>query len=245
MIEREPFVGAVFDLFHTLVDTEYLRPDGFDAIEVVAEICGLDPVSLRSFWDETYVERETTVLDLTDLLERYCRQLDRQLTPEQRASADEIFGVCKDDALRVPEQDMVTLFAGLAATMPIGVLSNCHEREVRCWGESPFAPLTSSFGRSTRIGAMKPTPIAYEWVLRELQVDPAAAIYVGNGSSDELGGARRAGFGAVVHCNVFDRSNGLVSTDEQRRRAGQADASVDTIDQLAMVLTDLVDPGAE
>jgi hypothetical protein len=130
--------------------------------------------------------------------------------------------VCKDDALRIPEQDMITLFAGLAATMPIGVLSNCHEREVRCWSESPFAPLTSGFGRATRIGAMKPTPIAYEWVLRELQV---------------------AGFGAVVHCNVFDRSNGLVGPDEQRRRAGQADASVDTIDQLAAVLTDLVDPG--
>ena len=140
---------------------------------------------------------------------------------------------------------MVTLIASLAASTPLGVLSNCHEREVRCWGESPFAPLTSSFGRSTRIGAMKPTPIAYEWVLCELQVDSAAAIYVGNGSSDELGGARRAGFGTVVHCNVFDRSNGLISPDEQRRRAGQADASVDTIDQLEMVLIGLVDPDEE
>ena len=237
-----PATAIVFDLFHTLVDTEHLRPPGFDSIEVVAEICGIEHGPMRTFWDETYPLRETTQLDLTDLAQRYCERFDVPLDEAQRAAIDSAFGVCKDDALRYPEQDMVTLFAGLASTMPIGVLSNCHEREVRCWGESPFAPLTTSFGRSTRIGAMKPVPIAYEWVLSELNVDPGAAIYVGNGSSDELGGARRAGFGTVVHCNVFDRSNGLVSPDEQRRRAGQADASADTIDQLAVVLTDLVDP---
>ena len=68
--------------------------------------------------------------------------------------------MCKDDALRYPETEMVTLIASLAASTPLGVLSNCHEREVRC-------------------------------------------------------------------------------------RAGQADASVDTIDQLEMVLIGLVDPGDE
>ena len=43
---------------------------------------------------------------------------------------------------------------------------------------------------------------------------------------------RQAGFGHIVHCNVFDRGNGLVEPQEQLRRARQADTTVDTVDQL-------------
>ena len=82
-----------------------------------------------------------------------------------------------------------------------------------------------------------------DWEIAELTA--GAAVYVGNGSSDELLGAQTAGFGTVVHCNIFDRTNGSVSSADQQRRAAPADASVDTIDQLALVLTYLVDPGEE
>ena len=67
---------------------------------------------------------------------------------------------------------------------------------------------------------------------RQLRIEPGGSVYVGNGSSDELAGARQAGFGYIVYCNVFDRSNGLVKPEEQFRRAGQADTTVDTMDEL-------------
>ena len=44
--------------------------------------------------------------------------------------------------------------------------------------------------------------------------------------------ARQAGSGYIVHCNVSDRSNGLVEPQEQLQRAGQADTTVDTVDEL-------------
>lgn len=229
--------AIVFDLFHTLVDTEHLRPPGFDAITTVAEICSVERGPLRAFWDDTYLTRETSAIDLTDLVQQYLDGSGQRLSQEDRAAIDATFGVCKDDALRNPEPEMVDLVTGLAATNRIGVLSNCHEREVRCWSESPFDAHVRSFGRSTRIGAMKPDPAAYEWILGRLGVNAAASIYVGNGSSDELLGARRAGFVAVVHCNIYDRSNGLVARDEQRRRAQQADESVETIAHLGDALS--------
>ena len=52
------------------------------------------------------------------------------------------------------------------------------------------------------------------------------------GSSDELAGARQAGFGCIVHCNIFDRSNGLVEPQEQLRRSRQADTTVEAVDEL-------------
>lgn len=65
--------------------------------------------------------------------------------------------------------------------MTIGVLSTCHEREVRLWSESPLALLVDEFGRSSRIGAMKPDLAAFEWILDRLDTPADAAVYVGNG----------------------------------------------------------------
>ena len=45
---------------------------------------------------------------------------------------------------------------------------------------------------------MKPRPESYAAVLRALEVTPAQAGFVGDGGSDELAGARRAGFCLVV-----------------------------------------------
>ena len=229
MVARGAFV---FDLFHTLVDTEHLRPSGFRAETAVAEACGLDLDRFGAFWSATYVERETTPIDLVELVERFCKTERGPPTPDERTNVDRIFGLCTDEALRKPEQGIVELVAKLALRRPIGVLSNCHEREVRCWAESPLARHVTVFGRSCDIGAMKPDSRPYRWMAMQLGIEPGQSLYVGNGSSDELAGARQAGFGYIVHCNVFDRSNGLVESDEQLRRAGQADTTVDTVEEL-------------
>jgi len=42
-----PSGGVVFDLFHTLVDPEPIRPPGFDAIASVADVCGRSIDELR------------------------------------------------------------------------------------------------------------------------------------------------------------------------------------------------------
>lgn len=167
----------------------------------------------------------------------FCETERGPLTADERASVDEILGICQDEALRAPEPRIVELVAKLARRRPIGVLSNCHQREVRCWAESPLARHVTVFGRSCDIGAMKPDLRPYEWMAEQLRIEPGESVYVGNGSSDELAGARRAGFGYVVHCNVFDRSNGLVVQEEQLRRASQADTTVDTVDELGDALS--------
>ena len=225
--------GVVFDLFLTLVDTEHLRPVGFDPVAEVANVIGVESARFAAFWEETYVERETTMLDLVALTERFCDAVGVPLTGAQREQVDALFGVCKDDALRFPDPAMVELVASLAAQRPVGVLSNCHAREVRHWVSSPLAEHVAVFGRSCEIGVMKPDVRSYRWVLDRLGVDPTHAIFVGNGSSGELGGARAAGFATVVHCNIYDATNGLVPVDEQQSRAARAELSVATISEFA------------
>lgn len=232
--------AVVFDLFHTLIDPEPLYPAGFDKRAVIADIAGVDRAGLHAFWDETYVERETTPIDLVDLFDRHCTSAGRPLSPAARVEIDEVLGVAVDQAVREPDPAIVELLAELDGRVAVGVLSNCHEREVRHWDESPLAPLVQVIGRSSRIGAMKPDRVAFDWVVGRLGVDPTRSVYVGNGGSDELAGARRAGFATIVHMNAYDRRAGSVTVDDQARRAADADVSIDTVAQLVSTIRRIV-----
>lgn len=226
----------MFDLFHTLIDPEPHKPSGYHYTVPVAELLQLDLDAFRRFWVSTAIERETTPVDLVDVVERYVAPTGRRLTSSERAEIDRLIGIGPDAALGEPDPAILDLLAELEPVVRIGVLSNCYEREVRRWPSSPLAPLVRSFVRSCDVGAMKPDPSMYAAVLGSIDVDATDAVFVGNGAGDELAGAARSGFGQVVHCNVFDRHNGLASPGEQRRRSAQSDVSVDTIGDLRAVL---------
>ncbi len=91
--------AVVFDLFHTLVDPEPLYPAGFDKRREIAAIAGVDAAGLTAFWMETYVERETTTIDLVDLFDRHCTAIGRPISAAGRAAIDETLGVAVDQAM--------------------------------------------------------------------------------------------------------------------------------------------------
>jgi hypothetical protein len=62
--------------------------------------------------------------------------------------------------------------------------------------------------------------------LNRLEVSAAAAAYVGDGSSDELVGARSAGFGMVI---LAEEAAAKAAPDELPRLRAQADASVTSL----------------
>jgi putative hydrolase of the HAD superfamily len=51
---------------------------------------------------------------------------------------------------------------------------------------------------SCSVGFRKPDPAIYRLALDELGVEPADAMFVGDGANDELGGAERVGMRAVL-----------------------------------------------
>ncbi len=230
------FDGIVFDLFHTLIDPDPLRPPGFNYRHSIADHLGLDRSAFAEYWEGTYDERETTMIDLVDLVDRYAAPFGIEVAPGDRPMVDDWFGVAKDEALLAPPADLVDLVAELSRSSSVGVLSNCYHREVRRWPDSPYAPLVQAFVGSCFLGVMKPDPKAYHAVLTELGLEAGRVIFVGNGGGQELEGARRHGFGAVVHMNAFDRTGVNVGPGEQRRRAELADESAASVGELAAIL---------
>lgn len=79
----------------------------------------------------------------------------------------------------------------------LAVLSDASPDIAEAWSRSDLASYFDSAVFSCRVGAVKPHPLLFRTVLRELGVPPHRAVYCGDGGGDELAGAERAGMRAV------------------------------------------------
>lgn len=80
----------------------------------------------------------------------------------------------------------------------IGLITVCSQDVETLWPDSAFAGLFDAEVFSSQIGISKPDPRIYLHCCEELGVDPAAAVFVGDGANDELEGARRVGMRAIL-----------------------------------------------
>ncbi|MHC4553363.1 MAG: HAD family hydrolase, partial [Planctomycetota bacterium] len=106
--------------------------------------------------------------------------------------------------------------------------SNADWMESRGW---PTSPLKSRFDEavfSCDVGYCKPQPEIYRITLERLDVDPQEALFVGDGSSNELTGARRLGIRTVLTTEILAR----MWPDKITQRAADADHVIDNIEQI-------------
>ena len=87
-----------------------------------------------------------------------------------------------------------------AGGVGIGVLSDCTHELVVHWPGLPFAPFVDAAVFSIETGKRKPDPAMYAEVCGRLGVVAADCLYVGDGGSNELTGARAAGMRAFQLC---------------------------------------------
>jgi putative hydrolase of the HAD superfamily len=80
----------------------------------------------------------------------------------------------------------------------LGLITVCSQDVETLWPDSAFAGLFDVEVFSSQIGISKPDPRIYLHCCEELGVDPAAAVFVGDGANDELEGARRVGMRAIL-----------------------------------------------
>jgi putative hydrolase of the HAD superfamily len=79
-----------------------------------------------------------------------------------------------------------------------GLITVCSEDVEDVWEEMPLAGLFDAEVFSSSCGLRKPDARIYRLALDELGVEPAEALFVGDGANDELAGAERVGMRAVL-----------------------------------------------
>lgn len=124
----------------------------------------------------------------------------------------------------------------MARSLELGLLSNAFAREVRAWARSPLAPYFEAACFSCDIGHEMPDPQAYAEALSRLGVPARAAVFVGDGGSNELAGAKAAGFGLVVFMRGFLARNGLRTPSQVKSLEDVADCIIDNLEELLDLL---------
>lgn len=236
---RAPVRGIAIDLFHTLVDPEDFRPKEFLRPREIAKLVGADPVDLEKFWSSSARERMVTQSPtVLDRVREFCSS--RGITPPERVwpQVSDVLGRYADLAIRNPRKGILSALRRFKDEgWLLGLVSNCDEREIRAWADSPLVTLFDATVFSCEVGAAKPDEGAYRALIpRWGGVPLTEAVFVGDGSNDELAGAHRAGFLRVVFDDEFVASNGLRDSAANERLRKQADATIHRLEDLTTVL---------
>ncbi len=227
---------VIFDLFHTLVDPDDFRPSGFRRLEASAAVLGVDFATLEAAWNRSLPELVRGRDSVRGLLRRVAHDNGRPARTMDISPAAEPLGRYQDLALLHPRRQVLSLLKSLAPRQ-IGVLSNCHDRDVEAWRRSPIAKIVDQAAFSTKIHEAKPDAAAFAAIVEQMGIAPADAVFVGNGGDNELAGARAAGMGTIIHFTQLDDERGRTSDVERQRRSAQADLTATTFWELAQLLS--------
>ena len=196
-----PLKAIVFDLFHTLTGLESEWSD----LPWTSDVLGID----RAVWNAALHTRSRWRLageekDPYRIVARLAREIDPALTDETLRRAVEVRTARFRHSLsRVPAANVAALRRLRAAGLRLGLISNADVMEVAAWADSPLAGLFDAEVFSCLVGCVKPEPEIFARCLEALEVTAQESIFVGDGSSDELIGAKAVGMKTVFVSGVI------------------------------------------
>jgi len=220
--------AVVFDLFHTLTSLESTgaaRPRTADILRVP--------------WDQWYKQLADTANDrfvgrLKDpvaITRRLAHAIDPTV-PEERIREATAYRLerFKGALINIPEVTERTLLSLRAMGKKTGLISNADVVEIHGWAESPISALFDSVVFSCEVGLVKPQKEIYHRCLRELGAEPQECLFVGDGGSQELKGAREVGLTTVMITGHIAR----IFPERIAERRTCADHVIETLDQLVL-----------
>ena len=197
-----PVRGVIFDLFHTLtaVESEWAN------LPWTSDILGID----RRVWNNALTKQSRwrltgEVRDPVEIVRGLAHAVDPAISEETivRAAAfrQERF---RKALASIPSRNLHLLSELRNRGFCLGLLSNADASEVAAWPDSPLAGLLDAEVFSCHVGSVKPEAAIYGECLAQLGLTASECIFVGDGGSNELIGARQVGLFSVFFSGVIE-----------------------------------------
>lgn len=197
MTQRIPPPRAVlFDLFDTLVPAMASTDD----FPPTWEDLGVSVDAYQKRWMQNHDGRATgRIRDPVEVLRVVVHDLVAGFPMERLRWATDRRIRRFEHVLTSADARIVGAVARLKASgVKVALVSNACVGEIEAWPRSPLAAHFDAAVFSCDVGVAKPDPGIYEEALRRVDTAPADALFVGDGGSSELRGAREAGLGTVL-----------------------------------------------
>jgi putative hydrolase of the HAD superfamily len=187
------FQAVIFDLFGTLVEN-FSRSEYQEVLAAMATVLGVSADDFARTWMETFRERTTRGSKRTeDDIELMCAHLGLEVGNDAVGTVAEM----RRDFTRrqmVPRGGALETLTKLREMgLKLGLITDCTVEVPQLWPETAFGPLFDVAVFSCIECIKKPDAAIYHRACDRLGVEPAQCLYVGDGSSQELTGAARAG----------------------------------------------------
>jgi putative hydrolase of the HAD superfamily len=194
--------GVAFDLFHTLTGFE----SQWATLPVTSAVLGID----QRFWNDALLSKSRWRLtgeerDPVTIIRTLAHSIDPSI-PEDliRAATSSRIQRFRQALMTIPAANLDTLRQLRNAGYRLGLVSNADVMEMDAWQDCPAAGLFDVEVFSCQVGLVKPEPEIYERCLRQLELEPGECLFVGDGGSGELQGAKSIGMQTAFVFGVIE-----------------------------------------
>lgn len=210
------FQAALFDYGHTLIDftvpdealhaaygeiRERLTQEALAELPQVPDLVERVSREVTRRVEESYEADRLIELDIMQLFEQALAGVGFTTTPETVRWVVETEHTALFRFLRCPSESIDTLKQIHDAGLKIAIISNAHLLAYmmrRDWEALGFAQYVNASLISSEVGRRKPHPEVFLRVLRDLQIAPESAVFVGDRLFDDVGGAHAVGMRAIL-----------------------------------------------
>ena len=196
--------AVFFDLFFTLIYPCYLIENEYDVI-------GISSSEWESYAENNilYDERaKGKIRNEREIIDRIVNIMPYKVTEEQKRKIllkrEERM---KRALLSIDNKVLEVLGRIREKGIKIGLISNADIIDIKYWNDSPLSAFFDSVIFSCDVGIMKPETEIYQLAMKSLNVKPEESIFIGDGGSNELFGARRAGMKTIFSECLDCKSN--------------------------------------
>jgi len=190
--------AVIIDLFGTLVPA-FSRSGYIHAVQQMAELLDVPESEFRSRWLRAAADRHLgRYRDTRAHLIAISSELGGSNDERAVSAAADVVRRFTQDAIR-PNLETIECLKFLRQTgFKLALCTNCAPDVPEVWSESPFQECFDTTFFSCVAGIAKPDPRVYEHLCEKLGIVSSACLYVGDGSSNELTGARTSGMHALL-----------------------------------------------
>jgi putative hydrolase of the HAD superfamily len=174
-------------------------------LPVTSDVLGID----RKVWDELLATRSKQRLtgvqrDHFEIVRTLAHEVDPEIAESRIREAVRIRSQWFQYALsNIPQENIDAINHLRAADLRLGLISNADAMEVAAWEDSPLAGLFDAEIFSCEVGSVKPEPAIFHKCLDALKLKPSECLFVGDGGSNELIGAKEVGLWTVFVSGVI------------------------------------------
>ncbi len=198
--------AVFFDLFFTLIYPGYSDLNEYD-------IVGITPIEWEKYAenDALYYERAIGKIKTEkEIIDKIVNIMPYDLN---KCQIDQLLQRREDRMKRalltIDDNIMDTLKRLHEKDVKIGLISNADVIDSKYWYDSPLSQFFEEVIFSCDVGILKPDLEIYKLAMNRLDVKPEECIFIGDGGSDELYGAKCAGmktiFTEYLECKVLEK----------------------------------------